>query len=592
MKARAANFWSLISKTVRNGLIMVLPVLFIGSFSVLLVYFPIPAYQKFISGFLGGAIQYILFLIQLATLGLLPVYMTASINLSYTNSSQEGQKQVSRLASLLAALTSFFILAGIFTSDFDIKLLSSQGLFSAILSGLFASILYQKFENLFKKIRKDPLFIEGADSIFNASLQVLLPYFATVLVFLLANYLITLIFKVSGIQDLFIKLVTLIFSKMQRSYISGFLFILLASLMWCFGIHGNKVLDSVAVEMFQDILPEEIVSKTFMDTFVNIGGCGSLLGLLIAIFIFSKNNNSKKLAKIAFLPSIFNISELMVFGFPIILNPYMVIPFILSPEVCYTFTYLMTRINFLPHVSSEVNWTVPLFMSGIEATASVKAIFIQLINLGLSFAIYAPFVKLYEKHYLNQLSNSMDGLVKILKHSEETTEPVTLTECEGNEGRLAKHLVSDLEESLASGFKDKALLGQSSLLMKYQPQFDNKGKCIGAESLLRWNHAKYGIVYPPLVVHLAKESEKLYQLESMIFEKSIQDSIELRKVFGEDFKLSINITVSTLNDKRILPFLKEMCEKYPFKPGSLCIEITEETALESTQETAQLMNQI
>ncbi|MCR4954673.1 MAG: EAL domain-containing protein [Treponema sp.] len=593
MKTRTSNFLSLIFRTIRNGLVMVFPIIFIGSFSVLAVYFPIPAYQKFIQSFLGGTIQNLLFLIQLATLGLLPVYMAISINLSYTNSTEEGQRFISKLASLLSVITSFFILAGIFSDGFNLKQMGGQGLFSALLTGVFGSLLYQKFERLFRKIKNDSgTFIEGADSIFNSSIQVILPYLCTVFVFLIFNYLIMVIFKVSGIEEMFIKIFSMLFSKMQRSYASGFLFILITSILWCFGIHGNKVLDKVAVDLFQTILPTQIVSKTFIDTFVHIGGTGTLLGLLIAILIFGRTNNSKKLAKFAAAPVVFNISELMVFGFPVICNPYLIIPFILVPEVCYSFTYLMAKINFLPQVVNEVNWTVPVFLSGYIATGSVRAIFVQLINIVISVAIYTPFVLIYEKKYMNKLSNSMDLLVKILKHSEETTEPVTLTECEGNEGRLAKHLVNDLKENLSKGFEEVPSLNENSLLMKYQPQFDNKGKCIGAESLLRWNHNEYGIVYPPLVVHLAKESTRLYELETLIIEKSVKDSVEMRNVFGNSFKLSVNMTVSTLNDKRILPFLKELTEKYPFKAGSVCIEITEETALETTEETAALMNEI
>ncbi len=593
MKFRSTNFWSLLFKTIRNGFMMIFPLIFIGSISVLLLNFPIPVYQEFISTFLDGAIRKLLDIVQLTTLGLLPIYMTISTNLSYTNSTEEGQRLISKLASLLSALTAFFILVGFSSDGFDMKELSSQGVFSALIAGLFASILYQKFERLFKKSNKDSsFFIEGADSLFNASMQVLLPYLCVVVIFAVFTYLITMIFDVSGIQELFTSSFTLLFSKMQRSYASGFLFILIVSVLWCLGIHGNKVLDQVAVNMFITIIPAQIVSKTFIDTFVYMGGTGTTLGFLIALFLFGKTTNSKRLSRMAVAPSLFNISELMVFGFPVICNPYLIAPFVIVPEICYSFTYLMAKINFLPPVINEVNWTTPIFLSGYLATGSVRAILVQLFNLVISVAVYTPFLKLYEKRYMGKLSNSMDSLVKILKHSEETTEPVVLTECEGNEGQLAKHLVSDLEESLSAGFQETAALNESSLLMKYQPQFDNNGKCIGAESLLRWNHSKYGIVYPPLVVHIAKESSHLYELETLIFEKSIKDSIEFKKVFGDDFKLSVNITVCTLNDSRLLPFLKEICQKYPFKPGSVCIEITEETALATTKETAELMNQI
>ena len=590
MKQRVSNFWAFIFKTIMDGMVMVLPVIFIGSFAVLVVNFPIPAYQKFISTFAGGAIQSLLFLIQLSTLGLLPVYITISINLSYTNATQEGPKLLNKLTSLMAALTCFVILSGLFTGNFELKEISNLGLFSALISGVFASVLFQKFEKLFSKGKS--IFFEGADSVFNSSLLMVLPYLCVVLIFLIINSLIIVIFKVSCLQELFIKAFNLLFSKMQRSYSSGLLFTLIISFLWCFGIHGNKVLEQVAIDMFEAIIPTQIVSKTFIDTFVYMGGTGTTLGLVIAMLIFGKTSNSKKLAKMSASPALFNINEPLIFGYPIIYNPYLIIPFVLAPEICYTFTYLMAKVNFLPPVLNQVNWTVPIFLSGYLATGSVRAVFVQLINLTISVAIYAPFVILYEKKYMNKLTNTMDSLVKILKHSEETTEPVTLTECEGNEGRLAKHLVNDLEESLAAGFKEAAALNENSLLMKYQPQFNNMGKCIGCESLLRWNHSKYGIVYPPLVVHIAKESDRLYELETLIIEKSVSDSVELKKVYGEDFKLSVNITVSTLNDKRILPFFKEISQKYTFKQGSVCIEITEETALESNQETTELINQI
>ena len=160
---------------------MVLPVILIGSFSVLLCYFPISVYQRFLSAFAGGAVQNLLFMIQLSTLGLLPVYMTAAINLCYTASSEEGQRLSGRLASLLSALTGFFILSGVFTADFDIKALSSQGLFSALLAGVSASVLYQKFRRLFS--RRRGLFIEGADSAINASFRVILPYLCVLLLY-------------------------------------------------------------------------------------------------------------------------------------------------------------------------------------------------------------------------------------------------------------------------------------------------------------------------------------------------------------------------------------------------------------------------
>ncbi|MCR5252057.1 MAG: EAL domain-containing protein [Lachnospiraceae bacterium] len=591
MKRSFFKTLSLIGNTIKMGLAMVLPVLFIGSMTVLLNGFPVQAYQDFLDSFLGGALRSILQILQVTTVGTLAIYMTVSLNLSYMDNSPESGQTVSKLGSLLACLTGFFILVGFFTGAPDFSLLSGQGVFSALLSGIIGSMLYLKFESVFKSGRHS--YVDGADSAFNAALYVIKPFLATIVCFAVINYLITLAFNVTSVQHLFMNAVDSVFLKMHRSYLSGLLFSVLISLMWWFGIHGNNVLNQVAEDMFTELIPGEIVSKSFMDTFVIMGGTGCIIGLLISIMIFGKRSSVKKLSRIAFVPCLFNISELLVFGFPVIYNPFMVIPFILSPALCYTSAYCLTKAGFLPEVAANVIWTTPPLLSGYIATDSVRGIIVQLINILISTACYAPFVRLYEKRSLNEFGTAMDELVGILKKSEETTEEVTLTECEGNAGRLAKLLVTDLQDSLHASTEDASSDNtENPLMIKYQPQYDNTGKCIGAEALLRWEHTRYGCIYPPLVIHLAKESGDLYELETYILEKAVQDSKKLRATFGEDFKLSVNATVSTLYDKKYAAFLHELAKRYMLRRGNICIEITEETELITSEDTGALIQEI
>ena len=591
MKLHMRKKLSALAQTIKTSLAMVIPILFIGSITVFLNGFPIQGYQDFLDAFWGGAFRKLIQTVQLTTVGILAVYLTIALNLCYMNRTEEGSRLVYRFGSLLGCLTGFFILVGFFSGEPDVSLLSGQGVFSALLAGILGSMLFQKFEALFKT--KKMVFVDGADSVFNAALHVVPPFLAVILCFTVANSLITVCFQAQSVQHLFMKAVDGIFLRMNRSYFSGLLFIVLISVMWCFGIHGNNVLNQVAEDMFAAIIPGEIVSKSFIDTFVNMGGTGCTIGLLLAMTVFGKRSSTKKLSRMALLPNVFNIGELLVFGFPVIYNPLMFLPFILSPVLCYSNAYLLTKIGFLPQVTQSVAWTTPALLSGYVSTGSAVGIFVQVLNILISVACYAPFVILYEKKSLNEFSAAMNELVGILKKSEETTEEVVLTECEGNAGRLAKLLATDLEASLASASPDAAgHKAESPLLIKYQPQFDNTGRCIGAESLLRWNHKRYGIVYPPLVVHLARESGNLYELETYIIEKSVRDSESFRQCFGEKFKLSVNITVSTLYDRRTVSFLKALAEKYKLKPGNICIEITEETALVTSEETGALIRQI
>ena len=582
---------SVITSTVKTSLAMVIPILFVGSITVMLNGFPIQGYQDFLNSFLGGALRSVIQTIQFTTVGILAIYLTIAINQCYIRQTEEGQRLVFGFSSLLGCLTGFFILVGFFSGEPNLSLLSGQGVFSALLAGIIGSILFQKFEALFKT--RITIFVDGADSVFNAALHTVPPFLAVVLCFAVANHLITVCFQVQSVQHLFMRAVEAVFMRMHRSYFSGLLFIVLISIMWCFGIHGNNVLNQVAEDMFTAIIPGEIVSKSFIDTFVNMGGTGCTLGLLLAMMIFGKRSSTKKLSRIACLPSLFNIGELLVFGFPVIYNPLLMVPFVLAPVLCYTNAYFLTRAGFLPVVANSVPWTTPALLSGFISTGSAMGIVVQLMNIVMSAACYAPFVILYEKKSLNEFSSAMNELVGILKRSEETTEEVILTEQEGNVGQLAKLLATDLRVSLDSSSPDTSPDDvESPLMIKYQPQFDNKNQCIGAESLLRWNHSRYGIIYPPLVVHLAKEGGELYRLETYIIEKSVRDSESFRQCFGDKFKLSVNITVSTLYDKRIVPFLQSLAERYRLNPGNVCIEITEETELVTTEATGELIKKI
>ncbi|MCR4597067.1 MAG: PTS transporter subunit EIIC, partial [Lachnospiraceae bacterium] len=361
MKTKIKKTAALITRTIKSGLAMVLPILFIGSMTVMLNSFPFQPYQNFLDTFLGGALRNIIQTVQGTTVGILAIYLTISISLSYMNQTEEGTRPVYRFGSILSCLTGFTIILGIIW-DRDISLLSGQGVFSSVLAGVVGSVLFRKFEAYFRS--RKMAFVDGADSEFNAALHIILPFLCVTLCFAAANYIITVCFDVPSIQHLFMKGVDAIFLKMQRSYASGLLFTSLTSIMWWFGIHGNNVLDQVAVDMFTEIIPDQVVSKAFIDTFVNMGGTGCTIGLLLAMIIFGKRNSTKKLSGMAFLPALVNISELLVFGFPVIYNPAMAIPFLLSPILCYSGAFLMTRIGFLPMVETTVEWTTPALISG------------------------------------------------------------------------------------------------------------------------------------------------------------------------------------------------------------------------------------
>ena len=581
MKIKIAKKASVITNTIRVSLAMVIPILFIGSITVLLNGFPIPAYQKVLDSFLGGALRSIIGTIQHATIGSLAIYITIALSFSYMNQTDDGKRTVSRFGCLLGCVTGFFILVGFFSGEPDITLLPGQGVFSALLAGLIGSVLFRKFESFFKT--RKTIFVDGADTIFNATLQVIKPFLCVVLCFAVANYIITILFDVKSVQYLFMKGVNALFMRSQRSYGSGLLFTSLISIMWCLGIHGNNVLDQVANDVFTAIIPGSIVSKSFIDTFVNMGGTGCTIGLLIAMAVFGKRSSTKKLAGMAALPGIFNIGELLVFGYPVIYNPLMALPFILSPMLCFTNAFIMTRIGFLPAVTTTVDWTTPALMSGYLATGSLMGVVVQIFNILISTACYAPFVIRCENNALKEFSSEMKGLVEYFKENK-GKEEMALTECEGNRGRLARLLATDLSVSLgATDPGEDVYPSESPLKVEYQLRYDNDENCIGAKAVLKWEHVRYGDIYSPLVYQIARESGDLYELETFVAERALKDSLGYRDRYGNEFVMNADITADTINDEQFIPFLQSAADRYMLRAGNLHLEIrgeAQESALE------------
>ena len=132
------------------------------------------------------------------------------------------------------------------------------------------------------------------------------------------------------------------------------------------------------------------------DAFGNTGGSGATLGLIIAMFIAGRKNKAQyQIAKMSLAPGLFNINEPIIFGFPLVMNPMYMVPFILAPVVCNIFGWFCVEvIQIIPPVAYSVAWTTPGFLIpflGSGAT-SIMALVIGFVCVAISTVIYLPFV--------------------------------------------------------------------------------------------------------------------------------------------------------------------------------------------------------
>ena len=188
---------------------------------------------------------------------------------------------------------------------------------------------------------------------------------------------------------------------------------LLGMFFWSFGIHGWSIVGSLARPMWVTLLDANtaayaeglaiphIAAEPFYQWFIMIGGSGCTIGLAILFLMKSKSAYGKALGKTAILPSIFNINEPMIFGAPIVLNPVLIIPFLITPIVCAIIGWAATAAGLVNRVVAIAPWTLPGPIGAYLATGcDWRAAVLNIILIILSVCIYYPFFRMYDNTLL------------------------------------------------------------------------------------------------------------------------------------------------------------------------------------------------
>lgn len=196
----------------------------------------------------------------------------------------------------------------------------------------------------------------------------------------------------------------------------------LGNMLWLFGIHQSVIYSSILEPLLIINITENIAAYSAGQAIPNIinvsqvttyglmGGSGSTICLLIATFLVGKNAMTKNVAKMSAAPGIFNINEPVIFGYPIVYNITMAIPFVLVPALGILISYIATATGFMSPCVSLVPWTTPPLLSSFLATAGdLKAVLVQAIVLVLGVLIYIPFVKINDRVLEKQAAMENEG---------------------------------------------------------------------------------------------------------------------------------------------------------------------------------------
>ena len=188
--------------------------------------------------------------------------------------------------------------------------------------------------------------------------------------------------------------------------------VLIAGILWTMGVHGTvAVYAAIAAPLMQYYATNAMnheagVALVFMPIalfgIINCcGGTGNTLALCV-MGLFSKSEQVKAVSKAAIVPGIFNINEPAIFGFPIMYNPILAIPFVLNPIITMLICWAGYAVGLFKPAFISVTATLPVGFAQYLTTLSPLNILIPVIAFVVAFVTYYPFFKAYEKTLVEQ----------------------------------------------------------------------------------------------------------------------------------------------------------------------------------------------
>ncbi|OOM77232.1 lichenan permease IIC component [Clostridium puniceum] len=425
-------------KAVSDGFMTIMPVIIVGAIFSLLNSLSIAPYQAFITNI---GLKSILAIPNMVTNDMLAVY--AVFFIAYSLAKQfDKDPGVAGMISLFTFLsitpisnTSGIInnfvkankitlpegvkvpAANVFTFDY----LGAKGLFVAIIVALVSTVIYNKLIDGGLAIKMP----NGVPPTITKSFLGLVPGFAIIMLFMILNKVVTLL-PIQGIDGIHTLIYTLIQKPLEAfigNNIFSFLFaILLAQILWFFGVHGvsavilpifyplwtsltaaNIEAMNAGVSLYE--LPN-IINRSFFSVYALCGGSGATLGLCIYMALKAKSQQYKTLGRLAVLSNFCGINEPIVFATPMVLNPYMAIPWICTPLLASILGYILTYINVVPRLTTIVPLGTPVLMSGFLAGGvdGWRVALVQILIIVVSALIYLPFFNIIDKKsYMNEL---------------------------------------------------------------------------------------------------------------------------------------------------------------------------------------------
>jgi PTS system cellobiose-specific IIC component len=374
---------------IRDGLSFTVPFTIVGSLFLIVGNFPIVAWTNFIKPYtpmLNSVVN-----VSFGMLGLI-----SAIGIGY---SLAKNFKIELLSNTIITTIAFLLATVDNKFQISIANLSATGMFTAILVAILTTVVsrFVVAHNLTIKLPDSvpPAVAQSFNSLTPAALVLLIVWLIRVVLQINVNDILQRVFQ------------PLIFGLNTIPGLLVYTFVALA--LWLIGVHGPNLLAGIVTPIFLSNIAANIkafqagqtvpydVADGFWTLFQNIGGSGCTIGLVLAMLV-ARSKMYRDLGRLSIGPAIFCINEPVIFGFPIVMNPIMAIPFVATPMILGAMTIVFMRLGWVGRIVTEVPWTTPPIIGPYLATnGSIGAAIWSACTIVISYALYFPFFKILDR---------------------------------------------------------------------------------------------------------------------------------------------------------------------------------------------------
>ena len=380
---------------VTRGMMAIMPLTVFGSIFQLIAALPdifpfVPAYSEATS-----AAILLPYNVTFAIFGIV-----ASFAIAYHLASSY---KLNQLTSGVTAMLTFFVIAGGYDAaagTFSTAFLGAAGLFVAIAVGLISVEVTRFLDTHNIKLQFPdsipPYVATSFNAIISLTVNVLIGYGIELLCEKSAGVCLPAL-----IQQLLAPALTASESIWFTVIVQG-----LIALLSCLGVHGFNTLAGI-------ILPLAIANTganaaafqagekaTQLFTLSSFQMTGCFYWIIPVMMLACKSERLKTVGKLSLVPAIFNISEPIQFGAPLVFNPLMAIPFILMNMVNAAIVWLSMYLNLCSKTVMMVSANIPMPIFQYLVTLDFRSILVFAVMVVASYLIYKPFMAAYDKNLL------------------------------------------------------------------------------------------------------------------------------------------------------------------------------------------------